>query len=91
VLTPSDIRELCLRKYPDYLRSVVDGAGFFPLQIRFGKPSTATAFAQLRQDVENLAKSGVGYRIEWRDVQSPRLGLGRQKLPERVWFETEAE
>jgi hypothetical protein len=91
VLSPSDIRELCLRKYPDFLRSVIDGTTFFPLPIRFGKPSTADGFAKLKEEVGALANSTVGYRIEWREVRSPKIAVARQKLPERVWFETEGE
>lgn len=91
VLGPADIRELCLRKYPEFLRSVVDGTAFFPLPIRFGKPSTADGFAKLKEEVGALANGAVGYRIEWREVRSPKIAVGRQRLPERVWFETEAE
>jgi len=91
VLSPSDIRELCLRKYPEFLRSIVDGAAFFPLPIRFGKPSTADGFAKLKEEVGALANTAVGYRIEWREVRSPKIAVGRQRLPERVWFEREEE
>lgn len=91
VLGPADIRELCLRKYPEFLRSVVDGIAFFPLPIRFGKPSTADGFAKLKEEVGALTNAAVGYRIEWREVRSPKIAVGRQRLPERVWFETEAE
>ncbi|MFA5265567.1 MAG: DUF3322 domain-containing protein, partial [Opitutaceae bacterium] len=91
MLKPSDIRDLALRKYPAFLRSIAEGGSFFPLPIRFGKPATSASFAQLQKEVEELARSTVGYRIEWREVRSPRLGLGRQKLPEKVWFENEAD
>lgn len=89
MLAPAEIQQVCLRKYPDFLRSVVRGENFFPLQIRFGKPSTSTDFSKLRQEIEALASADLGYRIEWREVRSPRLGLGRQRLPERVTFEAE--
>jgi hypothetical protein len=91
VLSPSDIRALALRKYPDFLRSVVDGTPFFPLAIRFGKPSTADGFAKLKAEISALANSELGYRIEWREVRSRRIGVGTQKLPEKVCFETEEE
>lgn len=91
VLTPAEIRELCLRKYAAFLRSIVVGEPFFPLPIRFGKPSTAVGFTQLRREVEALASSALPYRIEWREVRSSRLGVGRQRLPERLWFENEAD
>lgn len=91
MLTPAEIRDLCLRKYAAFLRSIVVDEPFFPLPIRFGKPSTAVGFAQLRSEVEALAGSAVPYRIEWREIRSPRLGVGRQRLPERLWFERETD
>lgn len=91
MLKPADIRALALKKYPAFLRSIVEASSFFPLPIRFGKPTTSDSFAQLRNEIETLARGAGGYRIEWREVRSPRLGLGRQKLPEKVWFENESE
>jgi hypothetical protein len=91
VLTPDEIRDLCLRKYAAFLRSIVLRQPFFPLPIRFGKPTTAVGFAQLRSEVEALAGSALPYRIEWREVRSSRLDVGRQRLPERLWFESEAD
>jgi hypothetical protein len=91
MLKPEEIRALALKKYPAFLRSIVEANSFFPLPIRFGKPTTSDSFAQLQKEIETLARGASGYRIEWREVRSPRLGLGRQKLPEKVWFENESE
>lgn len=89
MLAPAQIRDVIARKYGAFLRSVVDGASFFPLPVRFGKPSTGAGFAELKSDIEALAQPGTGYRIEWREVNSRKLSVGRQKFPEKVWFESE--
>ncbi len=89
--SPEEIRKIGLRKYPDFLKSIVQGTPFFPLAVRFGKPSTATAFEKLRAEIEALAASNLRCRIEWREVRSPRLGLGRQRLPERIFFDDESD
>ena len=36
MLRPDDIARLCRRKYPAFLRTVVTGEKFFPIDIRFG-------------------------------------------------------
>ena len=89
MLHPDDIQRLCQRKYPAFLKSVVTGAPFFPLEIRFGRPSTSDEWEKLRQETAALAGGRLGYRIEWIETNTRRWG--RQKFPERVWFETEAE
>lgn len=90
VLAPADIRDLALRKYPEFLRSIVDGSEFFPLPVRFGKPKSGAGFARLKSDIEALAIPGAGYRIEWREVRSRRLDVARQNFPDKVWFDSEA-
>lgn len=89
MLSPDDIQQLCERKYPGFLRSVVTGSQFFPLDIRFGRPSTTDDWEKLRREISTLANGEIGYRIEWTETNTRRWG--RQKLPERVWFENEAE
>ena len=89
MLSPDDIQRLCERKYPAFLRSVVTGEQFFPMPIRFGRPSTADDWEKLRREISTLAKGQLGYRVEWAETNTRRWG--RQKLPERVWFENETE
>lgn len=89
MLHPDDIQRLCQRKYPAFLKSVVTGAPFFPLEIRFGRPSTSDEWEKLRHETAALAGGQLGYRIEWIETNTRRWG--RQKFPDRVWFETEAE
>jgi hypothetical protein len=87
MLSPDDIERLCQRKYPAFLRAVVTGQPFFPLEIRFGRPSTTEEWEKLRCEISSLAKGNLGYRVEWTETNTRRWG--RQKFPDRVWFEDE--
>jgi hypothetical protein len=87
MLKPDDIQRLCRRKYPAFLKSVVTGERFFPLEIRFGRPSTTGEWETLQREISALANGNLGYRIEWAETNTRRWG--RQKFPERVWFESE--
>jgi hypothetical protein len=91
MLSPEDIRASCLKKYPAFLRAVVDGEAFFPLEIRFGRPSSTAAWSTLQSEISGLAlaQTELGYRIDWTEINTRQWG--RQRLPERVWFETEAD
>lgn len=89
MLSPDDIRGACQRKYPAFLRAAITGEAFFPLEIRFGRPSTTAAWQTLQTEISALAQPGAGYRIDWTDVNTRQWG--RQRLPERVWFEHEAD
>jgi len=89
MLTPDDIQGLCRRKYGVFLKSVVTGEPFFPLEIRFGRPSTSDEWHKLQQEISALAKGGADYRVEWAETNTRRWG--RQKFPERVWIESEEE
>lgn len=73
-----------MTRYVDFLRSVVNGSPFFPLQVRFGKPSATEDFDKLRSEITALTKANLGCQIEWTEVNSRRWG--KQRLPERVEF-----
>lgn len=88
MLHPDDIARLCQRKYPAFLRSVVTGEAFFPLEIRFGRPSTTAEWETLRREITALAGGNLGYCIDWDETNTRRWG--RQKFPRRVWFADEA-
>lgn len=88
MLSPEDIRRRAAFRYQDFLRSIVSGEVFFPLPIRFGKPSASEDFEKLRREINALTNANLGCRIEWVEVNS-RL-WGRQRLPERVEFTEEA-
>lgn len=91
MLSPDDIRTACRKKYPAFLRALVTGETFFPLEIRFGRPSTTAAWTTLQSEISALAlaQSDFGYRIDWTEINTRQWG--RQRLPERVWFEHEAD
>lgn len=91
MLSPDDIREACRKKYPAFLRALVAGETFFPLEIRFGRPSTTAAWSTLQSEITALAAAqpALGYRIDWSDTNTRQWG--RQRLPERVWLENEAD
>jgi hypothetical protein len=88
MLSPEDIRRRALTCYADFLRSIVNGSIFFPLPIRFGKPSATEDFNKLRSEIAALTKANLGCHIEWTEVNSRRWG--KQRLPARVEFMEEA-
>jgi hypothetical protein len=87
MLAPEDIRRRALARYADFLRSVVSGATFFPVPVRFGKPSPTEDFAKLRREINALTEANLDCKIEWVEVNSRRWG--KQRLPERVEFADE--
>jgi hypothetical protein len=87
MLSPDQIREFCRRRYKHFLRSLVTGESFFPLEVPFGRPKPGDDFAKLNREIKALAEADSGYRLEWIDRKF-RL-LGEQKIPSRVWFEDE--
>ena len=88
MLSPEDIRRRALTRYVDFLCSVINENPFFPLQVRFGKPSATEDFDKLRSEITALTKANLGCQIEWTEVNSRRWG--KQRLPERVEFVDEA-
>ena len=91
MLSPDDIRTACQKKYPTFLRSRVTSGAFFPLEIRFGRPSTTAAWTTLQNEISALAlaQADSGYRIDWDEINTRQWG--RQRLPARVWFEHETD
>lgn len=89
MLSPADIRAQCERRYAAYLRSLVSGESFFPLQIRFGRPSSTAEWGALQTEIGALAGSDLGYRIDWEEVNTRRWG--RQRLPRQVWIDSEVD
>jgi hypothetical protein len=87
MLSPDQIRHFCRRRYSRFLRSLVTGESFFPLEVPFGRPRPNDDFVKLNREIKALAEADSGYRLEWMDRKF-RL-LGEQKIPSRVWFEDE--
>lgn len=89
MLRPEQIREFCARRYPRFLRSLVTGESFFPLDVPFGRVTANCDHVTLNREVKALAESRLGYRVEW-GRRMFRL-LGEQSLPVRIWFEQPSE
>lgn len=87
--TPPEIREFCERRYIDLLQAIIENRSIFPLEIRFGKTRRPNDFESLRKQVTALANSGLNFSIDWTEVNTRRWG--RQRLPERIWFDQELE
>jgi hypothetical protein len=82
------------RKYLDFLRAMVRGERFFPLEIRFRKAKASDDYLVLRQWVGELlagskAKRGFGYVVELAERELRRYG--RQSLPVHITVETEQD
>lgn len=88
MLSPDQIRDYCRRRYARFLRSLVIGEPFFPLDVPFGRPKPGDNHTTLSSEVKKLAEAEFGYCLEWTERKF-RL-LGKQKLPSRVWFADEA-
>jgi hypothetical protein len=86
MLTPADLLNAALRKWPAVLRAEACGENLFPLQIPFGRPRTTSDFATLRKEVEALAAARSGWRIHWEAVKTRKWG--QQRLPVRVTFDS---
>lgn len=74
------------RRYPAFLRSIVEGANFFPLEIRSGKTLRAHDYAGRLAQLKGFRATSaeLGLHVEWREVNDPRFG--RHERPEAVSF-----
>ncbi len=77
------------RRYPDFLRSVIEGIAFFPLDLRIGKTRRAHSYAERAAELADFraAAGTLGLVVDWRDVNDPRFGL--HPRPERAFFADE--
>ncbi len=93
----ADIQKKAERRYIDYLRSVVAGQSFFPLDIAFAKVKPGEAvrrWAELRSELQSLRDESAenridaSYSIEWEERRDKLAGT--QMLPSRIFFQSEA-
>ncbi len=77
------------RRYPEFLRAVVEGTGFFPLELRIGKTRRALAYGERAAELAGFraAAEALGLTVEWREVSDPRFGPHQR--PERACFADE--
>ncbi len=92
MITPKEIKQKAINKYPAFLEAYLEGADFFPLIIPSDKrPSSIyqSFLAEIEQILNgSKEKRGFGYTIEWKEVATQRFG--NQSLPNQIKFEDEA-
>lgn len=78
------------RRYPEFLRAIVQGVALFPLELRIGKTRRAESYAERAAELAEFraATTALGVAVEWRTVNDPRFGL--HERPERAFFADEA-
>jgi hypothetical protein len=77
------------RRYPTFLRSVVEGVSFFPLEVRIGKSQRADIYAHRLAELEEfrLSAARINLAVDWRSVSDSRFGT--HERPERAYFANE--
>src|SRR5882724_13022568 len=55
MLRPQQVRQFCERRYPSFLRSLVTGERFFPLDVPFGRLKATHDHRLLSQEIKALA------------------------------------
>ncbi len=88
--------DIAQRRYRDYLRSIIEGRVFFPLEIPFTKAKSGEAairWSELHAEIELLRQGsaenlpGKSYIVEWEERRD-RLA-GAQSFPSRIAFSDE--
>lgn len=93
MITPQEIAGKALRRYTDYLRSIIQGTNLFPLYISADKKAAAD-FAVRHKELEALIsasreRAGYGYSLEYKRVMTRKHG--EQDEVTAVYFEQEAD
>jgi len=95
MIQPDDIRRKAGNLYPSFLQTwLSDGDSFFPRVIPADRTPSADDMATAIKEVEQLRQGskealGYGYTVVWREVNSRKMG--RNRFPERILFETQAD
>lgn len=91
MLSPEDIRKKTLWYWTSgrMLRTVVQGEGFFPLRIPWGKPTArqlSDSFSAVRKNIADVQQhsgpDNMGYTIDWQEINHRRLGS--QRIPAAI-------
>lgn len=93
MITAQEIAGKALRKYTDYLRSMIQGTDLFPLYIPADRKAAAD-FATRHKELEALIGSskeriGYGYSLQYKKVVTRKHG--EQDEVTAVYFETEKD
>ena len=77
------------RRYAEFLRAVVAGTAFFPVELRIGKTRRAESYAERAAELAEFraAAAALNVTVEWRTVSDPRFGP--HERPERACFADE--
>src|SRR5262249_8782040 len=92
MIQPEDIRKKAESLYKSCLQAWLEGdETFFPRVVPANRMPDAANLAAAAEAIRRLREGsketlGFGYTVEWREVNSRKLG--RNKLPARILFET---
>lgn len=98
MITPSDIKKIAIKKWDDYLRSLITKEEFFPLEInRIGKIKPREAFWDYDKTVKSIdelinksnLKIEKSYQIEFVEVNNRKVKASR--FPDSIKFLSEAD
>jgi len=89
MLTAEQIQAKARNKFPRFLRSLVTSEVFFPLPVRFGKPSPTAHLNDLTRDFTalRLASAALGFRVVWEPRKTIRWHT--QDFPETAFYDDE--
>jgi hypothetical protein len=93
MITPNDIKIKAEKKYLSFLRSILDGNSFFPVEIT-GNKKPSQNIADYQSEISTLTAAskeikGYGYSLKYQTVRT--RSLGNQDLPVTIYFETEKD
>ena len=92
MISPEAIKKKAKRKYEAFLRAVVSGTSFFPMEFSVG--SRPKGYLDLKRSVTDLiygskAHTGFGYTLELETKNTRRHG--QQSLPHHIFIENETD
>ena len=87
--TRADFLKQAERRYPEFLRSLVSGEAFFPMNLILGKGGRAEAYDKRREELVRLRKDAdiLGFEVAWETVDERRFG--QHERPTRARFTNE--
>lgn len=94
MISPDDIRLKALRRYTEYLQSLMRGEPFEPIEIKGVNAYTKTSLAEFQREMRLLMgaskeQCGYGYTIRYQRVKTRYLG--EQELPVGIYFASAAD